>query len=131
MQSLSYSFENFIKTSLLELATATNIDHRNYNYKEKSKLSPLVLSIKEHNNSFDKGISALCDSIASNNDVLEKIECLRKMHSNPQDNADEIYDSELEFFDEMIECIGLFEITALHTDEYDNFKDKFFACVYI
>ena len=135
MQSLSHSFQNFMKMALLHLATST-LDHRNY-HREKGKLSPLVKSVQEHNNSLDKGISALCDWIASNPVVLEKVQNLRKMHEDEAEDGDgdedededAKYEGERDLFDQVIDFMGLFEINSLHADEVDNFRDKFIACL--
>jgi hypothetical protein len=129
MQALSNCLQKFIKMSLLELTTK-QLDHRNSN-KIKGKVSPLSLFITEHNYSFDKGISALCDSLASNPDVFGMIEKLEKIRANEDNDEEEDLDEcEIDVFDQMIDRIGLYEIHSLHGDDVYIFREYFLECIY-
>jgi len=125
MELLSTRIQEFVKSGLLQLATNTKIDHRNYALRDKVKPSPLVESIQEHGGNFNTGIKSLCDSIASNPEVIEMIKTLTEMHSAPEDdNCNEIYDLENQLFTAIIDFTGLFEINSLQPDAADDFKDK-------
>ena len=126
MELLSTSIQEFVKSCLLQLATNTKIEHRNYASRAEVKPSPLVESVKVHEGNFNRGIKLLCDSIASNPEVIEIIKKLTELHSAKEDdNCDEIYDLENELFHSIIELTGLFEIKSLHGDDVDQFKEKF------
>lgn len=123
-----------IKNFLLELATNTTIDHRNYSMTSKDEnlpLSPLVESIVANGNSFDLGISDLAKSIESDEKIIQALKDLKELHADKDvDNCDEIYETETALFHRFIELSGLREIESLHGDSNDEFRDDFFKFVY-
>lgn len=129
------SIETIIKWSMLELSTNLSIDHRNYSYTKKVKLSPLVKIISENNFNFDQGINALAKIISEDVEFVSSQETLGELHNNDtselDENADEIYDEEMNLFNRFIELSGLYEIESLHTDSAEKFKNYLFSKVYI
>ncbi len=48
---------------------------------------------------------------------------------NTLENEDEIEDIKTDLFYEFVLLSGLFELTSLHGDDYDVFKDKFYEMI--
>lgn len=123
MESISDKLQHFIKHVLLQLSTNVKIDHRNYAAINK-KSSPLVKSIKACSNSFDQGIALICDKISRNQKFMSLIQQFTDLHTSPNDNGDEIYETEIEMFDMFINLVGLNEINSLHGDDVDKFREN-------
>lgn len=124
--------QSFIKWSLLELSTNIKIDHRNYCQSDKKKSSLLIEKIKNNNNNFDLGINELSEEIFINEKLINiciELENYKKMSDN-KDKKELIEESETELFNEIIELIGLYEISSLHADYFDKFQKKFYEIVY-
>ena len=135
----SNHLQSFVKMTLLELATNTQIDHRNYAkplLPHPAKVSPLADYIHAHRACFDHAITSLCDSIISKPNVMKIIQTLQDLHSatNTKDHngddtddegGDDIEELETELFNVIVDLTGLFEIHSLHPDDIDRFKEKF------
>ena len=80
--------------------------------------------IQENGGSFDKGILVLADLISSNKKLIKLVNKLGKLRQSSDDNFEEIYETEIEIFNKMIELSGLFEINSLHADDINDFKEK-------
>jgi hypothetical protein len=119
----SKKIQKFIKCCILEIITNSDLDHRNYNVKPKIK-SPLIKKIKKNGNSFDLGIKLISDDIAINEKIVNLCHKI-----NILDDEDEIEEIRIDLFYEFVLLSGLFELTSLHGDDYDAFKDKFYEMV--
>ena len=115
--------QKFIKWSLLELITNSNLDHRNYSSPPTIK-SPLIKKIKKNGNSFDLGIELVSNDIVINEKIVNMCNKI-----NTLDDEDEIEDIKTNLFYEFVLLSGLFELTSLHGDDYDVFKEKFYEMV--
>lgn len=128
---LSNNLQQFVKRSLLELVTNPNFYQCTNTKMDEVKPSPLEKSIKEHGGSFDKGISSLCDSIASNPEIVQTIETLEELQLAADDeNCDTIYETETILFNKIIDFTGLFKIRALDMEDYDYFKELFYEHIW-
>ena len=119
----SKQVEEYIKWAVIELACNAGIDHRNYD--GQTRESRLQNYVKE-TNSVDKAIEQVAQEMVSNQTFNEYYQ---QYVTGEDDDDDDKFDLENDFFDWVVRFIGLGEISNLHGDNQDNFREKFFSFV--
>jgi len=111
---------DYVRWAVFELACNAGIDHRNYD--GKTRESKLKEYVKGHKDA-EKAIERICVELFQD----EQFNDYMTRYSNPEDDEeDDAYELQTEFFNYVVEFIGLGEISNLHGDDQDNFRDKFF-----
>ena len=117
----SKQVEEYIRWAVFELACNGGIDHRNYDGQTReSKLQNYVKA----SCSVDKAIEQVAQEMVSNQTFSEYHQ---QYVTDEDDDDDDKFDLENDFFNWVVQFIGLGEISNLHGDNQDNFREKFFA----
>ncbi len=119
MNSIKDNLVTYIKLVFVELACNNSIDHRNYN-SSKYQMPLIKTVIMTNNGNFDLSISEVADKlIQHNNFKLENL--INNINSIDSDDYD---DEPNELFYFVNDFIGFYEISSLHGDSQDKFKNK-------
>ena len=116
--------QEFIKWSMLELATNTSIDNRNYCKTSKPKRSLLAETIRSHNGDFNLGIEIVSKQLCEDLNIIKLLDVVNELSANSDFDPDDVDDYLTDFFNHMITKMGLEVIDSLHADSVDKFHDK-------
>lgn len=118
--------EKYITWAVIELATNSEIDHRNYSQVHQESL---LKKLTENHGSIDKAIKAV--AIETIPDIIDMYEGFKKTLNefDVDVGVDEITDYVDEFsedlFSKFVGMCGLYEIFNLHGDDEQKFREKF------
>lgn len=122
----SKQMEEYIKWAVFELACNGGIDHRNYDGETReSKLRDYMGQF----NSADQAVSQVSQQLVSDKTFGEFYEQYLAAGDDCDDCDDDNFDLVNEFFNYVVEFVGLCEIFNLHEDDRDNFQTKFLSFI--
>ena len=128
MEEIKYNLIYFIKDTVIKLILDRTLDHRDEPIFDDKTKSLLYKKYTKYN-SIDKAIETSIDNLIVNNTFKAYLKIFKIMENN--DNLDVINiveeftnnfdDFELhnQFFNFIVEFLGLFEINRLHLNSYD------------
>mgnify|MGYP000665087988 CR=1 FL=1 len=122
---------SYTRKTIFKLACDNTIDHRDYDNK---KYNSRLLNALHDNNNTEEAIKKTILELLNESEFIELLEKYKNYdlavfkHNNYDEYEDELYEIKSNVFYHFINFLGLNEISSLHGDSVDDFKNEFFEC---